>query len=214
MPRALLFILSITAALPIRERTSCDLVSVVHTNMTPEQANELLEVYISMAEGMLPQDMDGQEISDKVAERHGGVWGMYLMGEAFSYSVYCLQYVELAGDWLLPRVCHWYTASAELLRCHSQRHSTALLLPVHLSARRRVLDSDALQGGGRPGCHRLRKPRPDTVRKWHPTPTVICDLAAQPRFLPGPYTPHVFTLLQTSLSSTTPHRTTRHATAR
>jgi hypothetical protein len=111
VPRALVravipwALMHLTAALPIRERASCDMVQVVHTNMSPAHSSELLELYISMAKGLQRSALDAAAICGRVAHAFGGTWELYVLGEAFSYSVHCLEYAEFAGEHWTVMLC-------------------------------------------------------------------------------------------------------------
>lgn len=50
-------------------------------------------------------DLDSRAIGDELTARHGGFWDVFLLGDSFSYSVYCIEYVELAGEYWTVLIC-------------------------------------------------------------------------------------------------------------
>ena len=89
---------------------SCAQVHVVHTNMAPSAAAGVLEVYEQVAASVVPAagvepDLNTTAIGDTLTARHGGFWDVFLLGNSFSYSIYCIDYVELAGEYWTVLIC-------------------------------------------------------------------------------------------------------------
>jgi hypothetical protein len=81
-------------ALPV-EPHSCSLVEIVHTNLTPGEAAEVQSIYseVTSSTGTQPEP-----VARRLSQARGGFWDAYFMGAAFSYSVHCSEYVELASE--------------------------------------------------------------------------------------------------------------------
>lgn len=44
-------------------------------------------------------------ISQELSALYGGFWDVFVMGDSFSYAIYCIDYVELAGDYWTVLIC-------------------------------------------------------------------------------------------------------------
>ena len=77
------------------EIPACGMVEITRTNMGLGDASEALSVYLNVIESV---GINGSAVSERLSITFGGFWDIYLMGSAFSYSVYCVSYIELAGS--------------------------------------------------------------------------------------------------------------------
>lgn len=71
------------------------MVSIVHTDLPSEEAAKVLETYLETGE---THGFKSMPISQALSSQYGGFWDVFFMGDAFSYSVTCRKYVELASD--------------------------------------------------------------------------------------------------------------------
>ncbi|KAL1504864.1 hypothetical protein AB1Y20_008634 [Prymnesium parvum] len=88
--------------------TSCASVRLVHTNMPPSASASVLEIYsdIASAAPLGPRpELDSVTIGQRLSAAHGGFWDVFAMGAAFSYSIYCISYVELSGEYWTVLLC-------------------------------------------------------------------------------------------------------------
>lgn len=77
------------------EPHTCTLVDITHTNLPPLAADAVRAAYMEAAEVSATEP---EPISKRLMRERGGFWDTYFMGSAFSYSVACIEYVELASD--------------------------------------------------------------------------------------------------------------------
>lgn len=83
------------AAVGLIEPHSCSQLNIVHTNMPAAAAEAIQLIYSEVTE---KSGTEPEPISKRLTKERGGFWDAYFMGDAFSYSVYCSEYVELASD--------------------------------------------------------------------------------------------------------------------
>jgi len=81
--------------------------------MQPSQAERVLEAYSAEAtaaaaiqtDDSKPPGLNTSAISNRLTTIYGGFWDIFLMGEGFSYAIYCIDYVELAGEYWTVLIC-------------------------------------------------------------------------------------------------------------
>lgn len=94
------FVLAASAtSAPVPEQHSCALVTLTHTNLPLDAASTIVDVYQNVIEGGF-SEMSSSKIAAEIRKLRGGYWDVYFMGAAFSYSLTCIEYVELASaEW-------------------------------------------------------------------------------------------------------------------
>ena len=104
-------------AMPIRNGGNlpgtCTAVDLVHTNLAHDEALSLMSLYLSVAE---VSGTEPEPIAKSLMAKRGGFWDVYFMGTAFSYSVTCSEYVELANDKWNVLLCK-EAEDSEAMRC-------------------------------------------------------------------------------------------------
>ena len=78
------------------------MVEITHTNMAHDDSIAILSIYQDELETLGP---NAEAIAVRLMREFGGFWNAYFLGEAFSYSVYCIAYVELASRHLNVLLC-------------------------------------------------------------------------------------------------------------
>jgi len=82
---------------------SCTEVDITHTNMPMTEAARALQQYLETieeggGESQMSQLVVSGQMSRDLRDSFGGpLWDVFVMGDAFSYTISCWRYVELAG---------------------------------------------------------------------------------------------------------------------
>ena len=93
----LLALFHLTAAMPAPLPHTCTLVELVSTSLPSEEAAAILAIYHEVAE---VSGAEPEPIAKALTAARGGFWDVMMIGTAFSYSVTCIEFVELAGaEW-------------------------------------------------------------------------------------------------------------------
>jgi|LauGreDrversion2_5_1035112.scaffolds.fasta_scaffold10462_3 hypothetical protein len=163
------------------EPHSCSLVSIVHTNLSPSEAMAVQAIYSEVTEhsGNKPEP-----IGTRLSESRGGFWDVFFMGAAFSYAVYCSEYVELASDVWNVLLCR-ESEDREALHCGSRGltlYQNGTLLPERpeLNGRRVAVTPSMYKNyimppEERPDAEKARMPvLVETIDAW------TYDLISQP----------------------------------
>mgnify|MGYP007078257663 CR=1 FL=1 len=94
---------ALAAPLP-RQPDACAQVVITHTNLPLDEAASKLEVYLTTLENAgggeehLQRLIVSGEMSRQLTRPGTPGWDIFVTGVAFSYSIHCWRYVELAGD--------------------------------------------------------------------------------------------------------------------
>ena len=82
--------------LPVVVAHECSLVSLVRTSLDDVAAAAVVDIFVQETEAH--GEKAPESISQRLSQLRGGFWDVYFVGSAFSYSVACLEMVELASD--------------------------------------------------------------------------------------------------------------------
>ena len=91
VPLLLLLAKPAVRSIPAGPLHTCGSVELVHTNMVEAEAAVVIEAYMSFAESaQKARDIESADIAKTIMRQFGGFWDVMMIGDAFSYSVYCL----------------------------------------------------------------------------------------------------------------------------
>eukprot|EP00472_Partenskyella_glossopodia_P011346 CAMPEP_0197522282 /NCGR_PEP_ID=MMETSP1318-20131121/7459_1 /TAXON_ID=552666 /ORGANISM="Partenskyella glossopodia, Strain RCC365" /LENGTH=230 /DNA_ID=CAMNT_0043074611 /DNA_START=77 /DNA_END=766 /DNA_ORIENTATION=+ len=84
----------------------CEMYSVA-SDMDEAQKQEIMAIFLNEA----PEDpahisrTRSKDVSDKIGERFGGFWNTFILGPKFSFSVNCVNYVQLSTSTIEVLIC-------------------------------------------------------------------------------------------------------------
>ena len=117
--------LHLALALPQTPPHTCTEVDVVQTNLGDNAAAEVLRIYREVTE---ESGADPNPIAKRLMEVRGGFWDVMMIGTAFSYSVTCLEFVELASaEWNVLLCQEAVDADAEQCGSGMRRYANGTL---------------------------------------------------------------------------------------
>lgn len=118
---------------PVEPHT-CTSVELVHTNLGQADALAVLNIYHQASERHGPSS---EPIARMLMAARGGFWDVMMIGTAFSYSILCSEYVELASVSWNVLLCK-EAEDEEAMRCGAAgltRHTNGTLYPpAHAAA--------------------------------------------------------------------------------
>ena len=148
--------------LPLHASTTnaCAQVSIASSDVSAEIASTALSIYLFHVEPVQADEYPQivQPMVRDLQQQLGGVWDVYSTANAFTYSIHCLGFVELAGEQWHALLCRQSLQSSSMTPCDAlQLSSNGSLAQSHylatLQSRGFIQPPQALDGLTLAGHH-------------------------------------------------------------